>query len=47
MNSEKIAKGSLQVDLALVSFIENDVLEGLTIRKEAFCKKFEDNEFSE
>ena len=42
MNSEKITKGSLQVDLALVSFIENDVLEGLTIRKEDFWKQFEE-----
>ena len=42
MNSEKITKGSLQVDLALVSFIENDVLEGLKIRKEDFWKQFEE-----
>ena len=42
MNSEKITKGSLQVDSALVSFIENDVLEGLTIRKEDFWKQFEE-----
>ena len=42
MNSEKITKGSLQVDSALVSFVENDVLEGLTIRKEDFWKQFEE-----
>ena len=42
MNSEKITKGSLQVDSALVSFIENDVLEGLKIRKEDFWKQFEE-----
>ena len=42
MNSEKITKGSLQVDSALVSFVENDVLEGLTIRKEDFWKRFEE-----
>ena len=42
MNYEKITKGSLQVDSALVSFIENDVLEGLKIRKEDFWKQFEE-----
>ena len=42
MNSEKITIGSLQIDSGLVSFIENDVLEGLTIRKEDFWKQFEE-----
>ena len=42
MNSEKITKGPLQVDSALVSFVENDVLEGLMIRKEDFWKRFEE-----
>ena len=42
MNSKKITKGSLQVDSALVFFIENDVLEGLTIRKKDFWKQFEE-----
>ena len=41
MNSSKISKGSLGVDSALASFIENDVLEGLAIDRNEFWTNFE------
>ena len=41
MNSSKVSKESLDIDSALASFIENDVLEGLDIDPNKFWINFE------